>query len=72
MYPFLVYVESGESGLPKDCCVNLAQIMTIDKSRLNDKCGQLSRQKMNEVDEAIRKSLALEQELSETQKGGKF
>jgi len=48
-----------ESGLPKDCSINLSAIMTIDKSRLCEKAGELTKQKMAEVDEAIKKSLSL-------------
>ena len=58
-YPFTVKVTAKESGLPKDSTVNLAAIMTIDKTRLQDKCGELSKSKMNEVDEAIKASLGI-------------
>lgn len=58
-FPFLVPVTSLESGLPKDCNINLSSIMTIDKSRLGDKCGELSKEKMGEVDKAIQISLEL-------------
>ena len=58
-FPFLVPVTAQESGLPKDCNINLATIMTIDKSRLGDKCGELSREKMGEVDKALQISLGL-------------
>lgn len=58
-YPFLVRVSAGESGLPKDSTVNLAVILTIDKARLIDKCGELGEEKMAEVDRAIKASLGL-------------
>jgi len=58
-YPFLVRLTKEESGLPKDSSVNLATIMTIDKSRLSDKCGELDKAKMAQVDNAIKVSLAL-------------
>jgi mRNA interferase MazF len=58
-YPFLVRVTSRESGLPKDSTVNLAAILTIDKTRLINKSGELSKLKMAEVDEAIKASLGL-------------
>ena len=58
-YPFIVNVGSKESGLPKGCSVNLAQIITIDKARLVKKCGGLSESKMNEIDQAIKYSLGL-------------
>jgi mRNA interferase MazF len=59
-YPFIVSLTAQESGLPKDCSVNLSAILTIDKSRLGDKCGELGEKKMLEIDKAIRLSLALE------------
>lgn len=59
LFPFLVRVSDKESGLPKDSTVNLAVILTIDKTRLGDKCGELSETKMAEVDEAIKASLGL-------------
>ena len=58
-YPFMVRIIASESGLPKDSLINLATILTIDKERLGDKCGELSQAKMAEVDEAIKTSLAL-------------
>jgi len=60
-YPFVVSVTRQESGLPKDCKINLSAILSIDKSFLSDKCGELSKEKMAEVDEAIKKSLALDE-----------
>jgi len=58
-YPFLVKVTKKESGLPKDSIINLAVIMTIDKTRLTDKCGELSEAKTAEVNKAIKASLEL-------------
>jgi len=58
-YPFLVKVSAKESGLPKDSTINLAVILTIDKTRLRNKCGELSEAKMLEVDKAIKVSLGL-------------
>ena len=59
-YPFIVPVTKGESGLPKECGINLATILTVDKSRLVKKAGQLTEEKMNEVNEAIKKSLGID------------
>ena len=58
-YPFLVKVTAKESGLPKDSTVNLAALMTVDKIRLGNKCGELSEAKMAEVNEALKASLGL-------------
>jgi mRNA interferase MazF len=60
-YPFVVTITGKESGLPKDCAINLSAILTIAKSRLGVKCGQLNMGKMLEVDTAIRFSLGLDE-----------
>ena len=59
-YPFLVSITAKESGLYEGSQVNLSALLTIDKSRLGDKCGALSKKKMTEVDKAIKISLALD------------
>jgi mRNA interferase MazF len=59
-YPFMVRLEAGEGGLDRESVVNLAQILTIDKDeRLNRKLGSLSQEKMVQVNNAIKISLAL-------------
>jgi len=58
-YPFIVPITTEESGLSRDCSVNLAQIFTVDKSRLSDKCGELDKEKMTKIDEAIKRSLSI-------------
>ena len=58
-YPVMVRITASESGLPRDSMIDLATILTIDQTRLRDKCGELSQMKMAEVDEAIKTSLAL-------------
>ena len=58
-YPFTVKVTAKESGLPKDSTINLAILMTIDKARLADKCGEISKAKTAEVDEATKASLGM-------------
>jgi len=58
-YPFLVKVTAKESGLPQNSIINLAVILTVDKTRLTNKCGSLSDDKMSQVDEAIKASLGL-------------
>lgn len=58
-YPFLVCLGAGEGGLERESAVNLAQILTIDKGRLIRKLGNLSGEKIQAVDQAIRISLGL-------------
>jgi mRNA interferase MazF len=59
-YPFVVSISKKASGLPQDAKVNLSAILTIDKSSLGEKCGQLPRFEMLKVDKAIRSSLDLQ------------
>ncbi len=58
-YPFIVPITKNESGLPQDGSIHLEVIMTIDQSRLCDKAGELTAEKMAEVDQAIKHSLNL-------------
>ncbi len=58
-YPVTVVLKRGEGGMRLPSMVNLAQLLTIDKTRLAKKIGALSAERMSEVDEAIRTSLAL-------------
>ena len=59
-YPFIVHVKVEESGMDKDSSINLAQIMTVDKTRLEIKLGELSRKKMLEIDGALKNSLGID------------
>jgi mRNA interferase MazF len=58
-YPFIVRATKDESESTRDFHVNLSAILTIDKSYLRDKCGRLNDDKMAEIDEAIKHSLAI-------------
>jgi mRNA interferase MazF len=60
-YPVTVIVEKDQAGLKNTSMINLAQILTIDKTRLVKKLGDLSLEKLSEVDEAIRLSLGIAQ-----------
>lgn len=59
VYPFEVLIPAGESGLPQASKALLNQIRTIDTSRLRGRIGMLSAARMQEIDRAIRLSLAL-------------
>lgn len=59
-YPFLVAISASESGLQRDSFVNLAQILTVDKSRLLQRAGHLGGGKLEELDRALAVSLGLE------------
>jgi len=58
-YPFVVHCKSGDGGLEKESAIDLATIMTVSKTRLGMRIGQIGTTKMTEVDEAIKTSLGL-------------
>lgn len=59
-YPFLVNVKGKEVGLPQDSTIDLASIVTISKSRLGERCGQLNKNQILEVNAAICVSLGID------------
>ena len=59
LYPMNVKIESHESGLHHVSMVKTSQILTISKIRLEKKLGQLSKEKIEEVNQAIKLSLGL-------------
>lgn len=59
VYPFEVKVETSEGGLRQTGKILLDQIRAIDKARLGTKLGMLSAERMEEVNRAIRLSLAV-------------
>lgn len=58
-YPFHVKVTSAETGLPQDGTILLEQVRTIAQNRLVQRCGQLSLNKMREVEQALMLSLGI-------------
>lgn len=50
---------ASDRGLEKDSVVLLEQLRTIDKQRIKDKITQLKKDKMAEVDEALKISVGL-------------
>ena len=59
IYPVTVPLKTGEGGLKQKSMVNLAQILTIDKTRLQRKLGILSPGSVIRVNAAIQVSLDL-------------
>jgi mRNA interferase MazF len=59
-FPVTVVLEAREGGLRRRSMVNLAQLFTIDQTRLERRLGALSTERMQHVDAAIRVSLAVE------------
>lgn len=58
--PTHIHVTPEESGLHKPSIVLLEQIRTLDKSRLRALVGQLSDEKMRQIDQALRASLGFQ------------
>ena len=57
IYPVTVPLKQGEGGLKKPSMINLAQILTVDKSRLRRRIGVVPPELITRVDAAIRVSL---------------
>jgi mRNA interferase MazF len=60
VYHFEVLVEEGEAGVLRASKIALDQIRAVDKRRLGRFLGALSEERMQQVDAAIRLSLAVE------------
>ncbi|MCB8945980.1 MAG: type II toxin-antitoxin system PemK/MazF family toxin [Ardenticatenaceae bacterium] len=58
--PGNVPLAARVSGLPKESVVNVSQLLTIDKSLLTEKVGQLSVTKMQQIDRGLRLALSLD------------
>ena len=56
-YPVTIVLEKGEAGLRQRSMINLAQILTLDMSRLQRRLGIVSPECMAKVEDAIRVSL---------------
>lgn len=58
--PIMAFLKKGKGGLKEDSYVDCGQIRTLDKNiRLLDKWGSLSATDMEQVNKAIKISLAL-------------
>jgi mRNA interferase MazF len=47
--PGNVLLRKGEANLEKRSVINISQVVTIDRSRLRDKIGTLSEQRISEI-----------------------
>jgi mRNA interferase MazF len=52
--PGNVYVPKNVTGLSKDSVANISQVITIDKSFLAEKVGELPQYLIDEVEEGLR------------------
>ena len=57
--PGNVRLATKESGLPKDSVANVSQIITVDKTFLVEKCGQVGEVTMRAIDAGVRLVLSL-------------
>lgn len=57
--PGNLLVSPEDTGLPEDSVVNVSQIITVDKTFLTERVGQLGDRLMLSVDDGIRTVLAL-------------
>lgn len=47
--PGNISLKKREANLPKASVVNISQVMTVDKSELTEKIGQLSKKRIEEI-----------------------
>ena len=59
LFPMNVAINPPEGGLDHPSIVKTNQILTVSKERLEKRLGGLSKDRMDEVDKAIKLSLAL-------------
>jgi mRNA interferase MazF len=59
VYPMYVQINPPEGGLDHSSIIKTSQILTISKERLEKRVGRISEDSLDEVDRAIKLSLAL-------------
>lgn len=59
IYPFQVLLRAGETGLTKDSKVQCEQVRAMAEERFVRQVGTVPRQRMTEIDTALRRHLAL-------------
>ncbi len=52
--PGNVLLRARESGLPKDAVINVSQIITLDKTDLDEQVGQVAATTLADVDQGLR------------------
>lgn len=57
--PGNVFLPALTTGLPKDSVVNVTALVTLNKSDLSDWAGQVPASMMRDVDQGLRRVLAL-------------
>ena len=59
IYPMNVQINPPEGGLDHPSIIKTSQILTISKERLEKRLGRLSKERLDDVESAIKLSLAL-------------
>jgi len=59
IYPMNVELDPPQGGLKRSSIVKTSQLLTVSKERLEKRFGQISAEKMQEVNHAIKLSLDL-------------
>jgi mRNA interferase MazF len=59
LYPMNIAVNPPEGGLDHPSIIKTSQILTISKERLEKRLGALDKERMSEVDKALKLSLSL-------------
>ena len=59
VYPFQVLVRAEDSGLPVDSKAQAEQVRSVSTERLVRRIGQLDREVMRQLDDALRLHLSL-------------
>ncbi len=60
VYPFEVFLPKDEGNLANDSKAKANQIRTIDKQRIGNKIGKISKSKLVEIEEAMLTHLGIE------------
>jgi len=59
VYPVTVPLTAREAGLAQPSMVNLAQLLTVDKSRLKKRLGRLSAPRLKQINQSLQISIGL-------------
>jgi mRNA interferase MazF len=57
--PGNVLLKSTQTGLPKDSVANVSQVITVDKSFLNEKVGKLRKTELQKLESGLRLVMGL-------------
>ena len=58
--PDTVYLPDGATGLPRDSVVNVTALVTLNKTNLSDRIGNVPATLMDDVDRGLRRALGFD------------